>query len=299
MAEPAIAQEAPAARPKIKQLEVMVAEVRREGPETATLLLFTGNDTLDYQPGHFLTIRPHQFAPLDRFIAYFEDMKGRSEPARAYSLASAPHEKYLSITVKEERYVSGLTEYPPLLSPLLVWRTPPGTKMVVTGFGGPYVLPDDIESRTDHVVHVCAGSGIVPNMSMLKHALATDMSLRHTLICGNKTRKDIIYRRELEALEREHPERLRVVHALSREPTWRRGGDRYEPGRVGRELIERLVSRPREAEFFVCGPGITRWDRRAAERRAREPEPRFLESVLGALRELEVPAGSIHHESYG
>src|SRR5688572_17814064 len=124
-----------APRPRIKELEVMVAEVIRETPDTSTLVLFTGNDRLDYQPGHFLTIKPQQFPALDRFCKYFEDLKGKREPARAYSLASAPHERQLAVTVKEELYVSGVTKYPPLLSPLLVFRTPPGTRMTVTGFG--------------------------------------------------------------------------------------------------------------------------------------------------------------------
>jgi ferredoxin-NADP reductase len=134
-----------APRPKIKKLEVMVAEVIRETPDTATLVLFTGNDRLEYKPGHFLTIDPHQFPALERFIDYFEETKGKKEPARAYSLSSAPHEQYLAVTVKEERYIPQVTRYPPLLSPLMVWRIQPGTRMVVTGFGGPYVLPDDID----------------------------------------------------------------------------------------------------------------------------------------------------------
>ena len=78
-------------RRRTKQLEVMVAEVIRETPDTATLVLFTGNDHLEYQPGHFLTIQPHQFPALERFIEYFEDLKGKREPARAYSISSAPH----------------------------------------------------------------------------------------------------------------------------------------------------------------------------------------------------------------
>ena len=77
----------------------MVADVIVEARDTATLVLFTGNDHLDYQPGHFVTIWPHQFTALDRFIKYYEDIKGKKEPPRAYSLSSAPHEKYLAITV--------------------------------------------------------------------------------------------------------------------------------------------------------------------------------------------------------
>src|SRR5215475_11445895 len=96
---------------RIKEMEVMVADVVVETPDTATLVFFTGNDRLDYKPGHFLTIDPHQFAALERFIAFFEDEKGKREPPRAYSMTSAPHERYLAVTVKEERYVSGSTRY--------------------------------------------------------------------------------------------------------------------------------------------------------------------------------------------
>src|SRR5437899_2681776 len=134
----------PNPRRRIKEMEVMVADAIRETPDTTTLVLFTGNDHLDYKAGHFLTIDPHQFESLGRFIAFFEDLKGRREPPRAYSLASAPDEKYLAITIKEERYLSGATKYPPLLSPLLVRRTLPGMRMAITGFTGPYTLPDDV-----------------------------------------------------------------------------------------------------------------------------------------------------------
>ena len=91
---------------RIKQLEVMVADVIVEAPDTTTLVLFTGNDRLEYSAGHFLTIDPHQFEALERFTSFLEDLKGKREPPRAYSMCSAPHERYLAVTVKEERYVS-------------------------------------------------------------------------------------------------------------------------------------------------------------------------------------------------
>jgi 3-ketosteroid 9alpha-monooxygenase subunit B len=288
-----------APRPRIKELEVMVAEVIREAPDTSTLVLFTGNDRLEYQPGHFLTIKPQQFPALERFCKYFEDLKGKREPARAYSLCSAPHERQLAVTVKEERYVSGVTKYPPLLSPFLVWRTQPGTRMAVTGFGGPYTLPPDIESRTDHLVHVCAGSGIVPNMSILKHCLGTGMKLRHTLIYGNKTWDDIIFRTQLEELAAAHPDRLTVVHALSRETSPRYWGPDCRPGRVAEALIREAIPDPTAVEVFACGPGITRFDRQEAKARGEEPQPRFLETVLAALDSIGVPDDRVHRESYG
>lgn len=298
-AQPPTDTPAPRARRKIKKLEVMVADVIRETPDSATLVLFTGNDQLEYQPGHFLTIDPHQFPALERFIEYFEEMKGKREPARAYSLASSPHEQYLAITVKEEYYISGRTKYPPLLSPLLVWRTHPGTRMVVTGFGGPYVLPEDIESRTDHLVHVCAGSGIVPNWSILKHALAEDLAVRHTIVYGNKTFEDIIFRSQLEALQRQHPDKIQLVHALSRESDVGRYGESFQPGRVDRRIIESAIPDPSAVVVFACGPGVGKWERLAAKETGTDPQPRFLESALTALEDIGVPKSQIHHESYG
>lgn len=288
-----------APRPKIKQLEVMVAEVIHETPEAATLLLFTGNDRLEYQPGHFLTIDPHQFPALERFIDYFEALKGRKEPPRAYSMSSAPHESYLAITVKEERYMEGVTKYPPLLSPLLVFRTPPGTRMVVTGFRGPYVLPPDIEAKTDHLVHICAGSGAVPNLAILKHALHHDLKLRHTMIYGNKTRQDIIYRKQLDALARAYPGKLEVKYALSREASAEGHGPSYQTGRVSEELIRASIPDPSAVAIFTCGPAVGKWEKVAAKDAGEEPRPRFMETVLEALDNLGVPRERIHRESYG
>jgi 3-ketosteroid 9alpha-monooxygenase subunit B len=288
----------PAPRKRIKEMEVMVADVVVETPDTATLVLFTGNDRLDYKAGHFLTIDPHQFPSLERFIHYFEDQKGKKEPPRAYSMASAPHEKYLAITIKEERYVSGQTKYPPLLSPLLVKRTLKGMRLVITGFTGPYVLEDDIESKTDHLVHVCAGSGVVPNFAILKHALTFMPKLKHTFVYSNKTWDDIIFRRELDELRSQHPERVKLFHALTREePPVGRADVRK--GRVSAAMLKEAIPDPGSCIVYTCGPAIGPHDRAAAKAKGTTPTPRFLESVLEGLAETGVPKDRIEYESYG
>jgi ferredoxin-NADP reductase len=213
-------------------------------------------------------------------------------------MCSAPHERYLAVTVKEEQYISGSTKYPPLVSPMLVKRTVRGMRLTVTGFTGPYTLPKDIESHTDHIVHICAGSGSVPNVSILKHCLAQDMKIRHTMIYGNKTWEDIIFHRQLEEICRKHPEKVRVVHALSREPDLP-ASEHVRAGRVGEALIRELIPDPTAVEVFACGPGITKFDKLAAKEKGEEPQPRFLESVLDALEAIGVPDERIHHESYG
>ena len=285
-------------RRRIKEMEVMVADVIIETPDTATLVLFTGNDRLDYKAGHFLTIDPHQFESLERFISFFEDVKGKKEPPRAYSMTSAPHEKYLAITVKEERYVSGLTKYPPLLSPLLVKRTLRGMRLVITGFTGPYTLADDVESKTDHLVHVCAGSGSVPNFSILKHAIKNHPKLKHTFLYSNKTWDDIIFRDELEALQRQHSDKVKVIHTLTREePPLNKVN--VKRGRIDAAMLREAIPDPSSCIVYACGPAIGPFDKLAAKEKGVQPTPRFLETVLAGLAEVGVPDDRIEYESYG
>ena len=289
----------PRPRRRIKELEAMVADVIVETHDTATLVLFTGNERLDYEPGHFLTIDPHQFEGLERWVAYLEDVKGKREPPRAYSMSSAPSEKYVAITVKEERYQRGVTKYPPLLSPPLVKRTPRGQRLSIVGFTGPYTLPPDVISRTDHLVHLVAGSGSVPNFAILKHSLALLPELRHTFIYSNKTWGDVIFRRGLEELRERHHERLRVVHTLTRDETAARRGPDVRQGRVSAELLRELIPDPTACLVYACGPAIGPIERRAAKERGELPQPRFLEAAQAALHEAGVPKERIKTESYG
>lgn len=290
--------DAPPSR-RIKELEVMVADVLIETPDTSTLVFFTGNDHLEYSAGHFLTIDPHQFEALERFTAFLEVLKGKREPPRAYSMCSAPHERYLAVTVKEEQYMSGSTKYPPLLSPMLVKRTVRGMRLVVTGFTGPYIMSPDIESQADHIVHICAGSGSVPNFSMLKYALVSYPRLRHTFIYSNKTWRDVIFRDALTELERRNPDRLRVIHTLTRERDVSLCGPLVRKGRISAAMLQDLVPDLSSCIVYVCGPGISKWDREAAKERGEAPVPRFLESVLADLKTLGVPNARIKRESYG
>ncbi len=286
-------------RRKIKQLEAMVAEVITETPDTVTLVLFTGNDRLSYKPGHFLTIEPHQFAALERWVDYLEDLKGRREPPRAYSLSSSPDEKYIAITIKEERYISNVTKYPPLLSPILARRTLPGTRMVVTGFTGPYTMSEEAASKHNDVVHICAGSGVVPSFSIIKQGLRMFDSQRHTLVYSNKLFSDIIFKDQLEGLQEQFPDRLKVLHTLTREVDHQPTGGDIRSGRVTLDLVREAIPDPTNAALFVCGPDHNVWQKKAAKEREEALPPSFLNTVLDHLDQLGVPKNNITKESYG
>ncbi|WP_309893539.1 oxidoreductase [Archangium sp.] len=287
------------ARNRPREYEVTVADVRMETHDTATLSLDFGPERPEYRAGQFINIDPHQFPALGRLSTYLQEHKARKEPARSYSMASAPHEPLVSITVKDEDYIPGFTKYPPLLSPYLVHGRLTGARIKVLGFMGPYVLPDDVEERTDHLVHIVAGSGAVPNFAIVKDALHRGLEPRHTVLCSNKTWGDILYREAFEALERAHPDKLRVVHTLTRELDESRYGHGVRKGRIGQALLEELLPDKATCLVYVCGPAITPWDRRKALETRTPATPRFMESVLGHLHDLGIEDKRIKRESYG
>lgn len=284
-----------------REYEVTVAEVHLETHDTATLHLDFGPERPSYRAGQFLNLDPHQFRALARLTAYLQEQKGRKEPARSYSLASAPHEPYVSITVKDEEFVPGLTRYPPLLSPHLVHGRLAGTRLRVQGFMGVYVLPEDVESRTHHIIHLMAGSGAVPNFGLLKDALHRGLELRHTVLYSNKTWEDMLYREAWESLQRAHPERLRVVHTLTRETDESRFGPSVRKGRISRALLEELIPEQDRSHclVYVCGPAILPWDRKKALETRTPATPRFMETVLGHLHEMGIENARIKREAYG
>lgn len=275
-----------------------VVEAIAETPDTRTLVL--GIDARGgYRAGQHVSIDPHQFPGLRSFVAHLEHLKGRREAPRAYSMSSAPHEPRVATTIKEEVYEPDQSKYPPLLSGFLVHDVRAGDRLEVRGFAGSYVLPEDVEARADHILHLCAGSGSVPNFSMLKDSLRRHARLRHTFVYSSRTWQDVIFRDAFAALCDQNPARLRVIHMLTREGGVLPHGVDARRGRVDLELLRNVLANDPNSLVFVCGPAVTVWERRAHAAKGTTPAPRFMETMLGYLEALGVPRARIKIESYG
>jgi ferredoxin-NADP reductase len=279
--------------------QTVVRESIVETADTRTLLLDPGTPRTDWHAGQYVSVDPHQFPGLASLVAFLEHAKGRREVARAYSMCSAPHEPLLAITIKEEVFVAGRTKYPPLLSGYLVHQVRGGDHLEVRGFAGGYLLPHDVERRTAHVLHLCAGSGSVPNVSMIKDSLLRHHRLRHTLLYSNKTWDDIIFRDALAVLAAEHPDRFQVYHALTRQATAAEHGPNVRSGRIDAEWIRQVLAHEPDSLIYACGPAVTVWDRRACAAQGTTPPPQFLEAMLGHLETIGVPRARIKIEAFG
>jgi ferredoxin-NADP reductase len=270
--------------------QAVVREVVRETGDTVTLLL-EADVPRDYEAGQFLNIDPHAIAATRELAAELERRKGKKERPRAYSLASAPHEPLFAITVKEDPP----GEYPSLLTPYLVRQVRAGDTLPCAGFAGLYTLPPDLPPQA-HIVHVCAGSGIVPNFGIIKDALHRQLPVRHTLLFSNKRWDDVIYREPLTRLETSHPSQLRIIHALTRDPTGAPTTAITE--RFSEAHLREHVADLADAWFFVCGPSIPPHERAAARARGTPAAPRFLETMRATLLGLGVPKQRIQAEGW-
>ena len=157
---------------------------------------------------------------------------------RSYSIASAPEDERLAITV--EALPDGE------VSSYLVGELRVGDKLELRGpIGGYFVWEAD---RTEPLLLVAGGSGIVPLMSMIRHRLAAAATVPTKLLFSSRAWEDVIYRDELEELPGDG---FDVVHTLTREQpaSWTGYSRRIDP-----ELLAE-VAWPAEDEpkVFVCG----------------------------------------------
>ena len=285
---------------KIRPIRGVIIDARRETPDTWTLDIFVGENDKDYAAGQFISISPHQFAELGDLIKYFEHVKGKKELVRAYSLTSAPGEKYISITIKPEIYTPEPLSLPPLLSPFLASDLLVGREIEFVGYAGAYIMPEDLRAHTDHVVHLVAGSGAVPSFSIIKDELLYQKSpVKHTLIFVNKNHSDIIFHAELKKLCAEFPGQLRVDYFLSQEPHTTSLGTNYYSGRPTTDHVVKLIGDIDKTVIFACGPAVTKWQKKQAALSQSEPKPRFMEWVHETVTHIGIDKKRYKREIYG
>ncbi|MGI5211503.1 1,2-phenylacetyl-CoA epoxidase subunit PaaE [Plantactinospora sp. CA-290183] len=113
---------------------------------------------------------------------------------------------------------------------------------------------DFAPDRVRHYAAVVAGSGITPVLALAATALAVEPASTFTLVYGNRYARTVMFVEELADLKDRYPQRLHLVHVLSREP-----GEspllsgRVDADRLGR-LLDTIVPAERIDEWFLCGP---------------------------------------------
>jgi ferredoxin-NADP reductase len=230
-----------------------VAELVEETPQVKTLVL-GAPDWPGHRAGQHVDVR---LTAEDGYQAQ-----------RSYSIASAPEEGRLALTV--ERLADG--EVSPYLADVLVV----GDKLELRGPIGGYFVWDGEEGGP--VLLVGGGSGVVPLMAMARHHAALGNGTPMRLLYSAKRLEDVIYRAELEELAA-RGDGFDVFFTLTRDqPEGWQGFER----RVDRALLAE-VGWPAadDPHAFVCGP------------------TGFVEAVASALVESGLSPGRIKTERFG
>jgi ferredoxin-NADP reductase len=187
---------------------------------------------------------------------------------RSYSIASAPEDGRLAITV--ERLPDGeVSEY-------LVGELRRGDMLELRGPIGGYFVWE--ASSDGPLLLVGGGSGVVPLMCMLRHRQASDGTAGARLLYSSRSLDEVIYRDELERLAAgsNGPE---VIHTLTRSqpPGWKGYARRVDEAMLAEAAWE-VASMPMT---FVCGPTS------------------FVESVAEGLVTLGYPSNTVKTERFG
>ena len=169
------------------------------------------------------------------------------------------------------------------------------------GYTGAYVIPQDLRETTKQIIHITAGSGIVPNFAILKDELCNNNSphIKHALIIVNKSIKDIIYHQKLIELQNTYSDRLVIKHFLTQESNVKAWGNNYYQGRPNFSDVESLVLDKENTLFFACGPAITKWQKKQALAQNIELKPRFMEWVDDVIEQLQINKKKYFKEVYG
>ena len=252
-APPATAASVPVAKKWSGKLRV--GRIFQETPDVKTFRLMNslgGALPFSYLPGQFLTVA---IAPDGRLMK------------RSYTIASSPTQHdYAEIAVKheDEGIVSGFLHNHVKEGDLLDFSGPSGF-FTFTG------------RECKCILLIGGGVGITPLMSVLRYLTDRSWPGDIFLLYCIKTPHDIIFREELDYLQRRQPN-LRVVITVSRPE----GTDWKGPtGRITKELIVQSVPDVASRYVHICGPVP------------------MMEVAKKMLIELGVPSGRMKTEAFG
>lgn len=195
------------------------------------------------------------------------DKNGKPEKLRLYSIGSTRHgddldDKTVSLCVRQLEYKhpeTGETVYG--VCSTYICNLKPGDEVKITGpTGKEMLLPEDPDAK---IIMMATGTGIAPFRAYLwrmfkkgERDINKDYQFKGLawLIFGITTTPNILYKEELEEIQREYPDNFRLTYAISREQKNSEGGRMYIQHRVA-EHAEELwqLLKEEKTHAYICG----------------------------------------------
>lgn len=234
---------------------LLVAKIFEETPQVKTFRLTDpsgGKLPFNFLPGQFVTVT---VAPKGVPVK------------RSYTIASSPTKRdYCEITVKHEERGT--------VSHYLNTQVHEAELLQLVGPSGRFTFTGE---ESGSVVLIAGGVGVTPMMSVIRYL--TDRSWKNDIFFffGCKSEKDIIYREEIEYLEKRYPN-LHVSIILGEAKDVSK--EKYLTGNITKELLLERVPEIASRRVHICGP------------------PPMMDAIKRMLAELEVPEENVKTEIF-
>ncbi|MGK7949253.1 MAG: FAD-binding oxidoreductase [Xenococcaceae cyanobacterium] len=222
------------------------------------------------EPPRLFSYKPGQFVILDLTI----DGK---RVKRSYSISSTstrPHT--LDITVKRVPSPKDIANAPPgLVSNWLHDNLTVGSQVKITGPMGKFTCVDRPAKK---LLFISAGSGITPMMSMSRWLCDLGADVNLIFIHSTRSRRDFIFRHELESMAARYRNFKLAVTTTGLEP-----GQAWQgyTGRLTELMLQAIAPDLQERTIYICGSNS------------------FMAEVKNRLQNLNFPMENYYEESFG
>ena len=164
------------------------------------------------------------------------NLKAEKDLTRYLSISSSPTEKgYIEFTKKitQSDFSQGLDKLN--LGDCVKIKFPYGTFT----FAGEY----------KKIVFLSGGIGITPIRSITRYVIDKKLDTDIILLYANRTTRDIAFREDFDAMQKEYS-KLKIVHILSQaEAEWQ-----GETGHINGQMIKEEIPDYAQRKFYLCGP---------------------------------------------
>jgi ring-1,2-phenylacetyl-CoA epoxidase subunit PaaE len=164
------------------------------------------------------------------------------EIRRSYSICSSPNSGELKVAIK--RVENGV------FSTYAISHLKTGDVIEVHEPEGKFILEP---TRSTNYLGIVAGSGITPVLSMIKTVLQLEPSSSFTLIYGNKSSDETMFKTELDALSLAYDTRFNLEYVFSRQNEEGALFGRIDEGHTN-YFIKNIYKNWSFKTAFLCGP---------------------------------------------
>ena len=161
--------------------------------------------------------------------------KNKLHARHPFTIASSPEDKLLRFIIKNTGRFTQTAS-----------KLKRGEEVLIDGPFGTFIEKDNKKD----LVFIAGGVGITPFISMINDHISKNKNQNITLLYGSKTQKDIIFRKELDLINKNW---LKIIYILNQESPNSKDNN-FEYGYITKEILQKYIKDLNNSDYYICGP---------------------------------------------